>query len=485
MSFPLVFERSKTGRRGYRFPEEESAKKGSSILGERFSRKNDPCLPELSEVDVVRHYTNLSKRNYGVDLGFYPLGSCTMKYNPKINEDTASFRGFSNVHPLQPETTVQGTLSLMHTLLELLCEITGMEWGTLQPFAGAHGEFTGMKLFRAYFDKNNDSKRKNILVPDSAHGTNPASAHISGFSVVEVASNTEGMVDVETLKEHLNDELAGIMLTNPNTLGIFEKDIAEIASLVHEAGGLLYYDGANLNPILGRVRPGDMGFDVVHLNLHKTFSTPHGGGGPGAGPILVGKKLKPFLPVPDIVFKDGEYRWNYDLPDTIGRISGFYGNIAVLVRAFTYILIMGKEGLEKVGEYSVLNANYLKEKLKAYYDLLYPGICKHEFVLSAKSLKSSYGITAIDVAKRLLDFGVHPPTIYFPLIVPEAMMIEPTETESRETLDNFVGILETIYKEASENGELLHEAPHNTPVRRVDEVKAAKQPVLRWSAPGG
>jgi glycine dehydrogenase subunit 2 len=485
MSFPLVFERSKTGRRGYRFPGEESVKESNSVLGEKFSRKQPLGVPELSEVDVVRHYTNLSKRNYGVDLGFYPLGSCTMKYNPKINEDTASFQGFSSIHPLQPESTVQGTLGIMHSLLELLCEITGMEWGTLQPFAGAHGEFTGMKLFRAYFDKKNDADRKNILVPDSAHGTNPASAHISGFSVVEVASNSEGMVDVETLKEHLNDELAGIMLTNPNTLGIFEKDIAEIASLVHEAGGLLYYDGANLNPILGRVRPGDMGFDVVHLNLHKTFSTPHGGGGPGAGPVLVGKKLKPFLPAPDIIFKDGEYRWDYDLPDTIGRISGFYGNIGVLIRAFTYILVMGKEGLEKVGEYSVLNANYLKEKLKAYYDLLYPGICKHEFVLSAKSLKSSYGITAIDVAKRLLDFGVHPPTIYFPLIVPEAMMIEPTETESRETLDNFVGILETIYKEASENGELLHEAPHNTPVRRVDEVKAAKQPVLRWSAPGG
>ncbi len=481
MSTKLIFELNSEGRVGYRFPELDIPSSGiENLIKESVRRETPAALPQVAEIDVIRHYTELASKSFGVDAGFYPLGSCTMKYNPKINEDVAAFGGFTDIHPLQSEDTVQGMLELIYKTTESLCEITGMKWGTLQPFAGAHGEYTGMKLFKAYFKKKGDLKRTKVLVPTSAHGTNPASAHISGFDVEEVQADERGLVSVESLKEHLSDEVAGIMLTNPNTLGLFEKDIVEIAKLVHDAGGLLYYDGANMNAIMGKVRPGDMGFDVIHLNLHKTFSTPHGGGGPGSGPVLVGEKLVPFLPAPDVK-KDGDtYSFDFDLPDSIGRISGFYGNIAVIVKAYAYILAMGSDGLKKASEMAVLNANYLKERLKKTYHLFYDNTCMHEFVLSADTMKEKFGVTALDVAKALLDNGIHPPTIYFPLIVHEAMMIEPTETESKQTLDHFVDVMLDIYKKAEENPEELKNAPVKTPVKRIDEVRAAKQPVLKW-----
>jgi glycine dehydrogenase subunit 2 len=484
-NFPLIFERSRPGRVGYAYPALDVPERpAGELLDPRLLRSTPAPLPEVSEVDVVRHYVNLSRRNYGVDLGFYPLGSCTMKYNPKLNEEVAGLAGFRLLHPLQPERTAQGTLELMHDLLSLLCEVTGMSWGTLQPFAGAHGEFTGLKLFRACFDHRGEPGRRKVLVPDSAHGTNPASARLTGFQVVELKSDSRGLLSAESLRPHLDGSLAGIMLTNPNTLGLFERDIGPIAKLVHEAGGLLYYDGANLNAIVGRVRPGDMGFDVVHLNLHKTFSTPHGGGGPGAGPVLAGETLVPYLPVPDIVRRADGYHLDYNRPRTIGRLSGFYGNVGVLVRAYAYILSMGREGLAQVAERAVLNANYLKEKLKALYPLAYDTLCKHEFVLSARTLKERFGVSALDIAKRLLDFGIHPPTVYFPLIVPEALMVEPTETESRESLDAFVAAMTEIRREMEQEPERLRQAPTRTPVGRIDEILAAKRPVLRWTPEG-
>jgi glycine dehydrogenase subunit 2 len=477
----LIFERSRPGRRGFKIPELDVPEKPlEELIGVSYLREQDTGLPEVSEVDVIRHYTNLSQKNYAVDLGFYPLGSCTMKYNPKINEQTAALPGFAEIHPLQPAHTVQGTLRLMYELTEKLCEITGMEWGTLQPFAGAHGEFTGMKFFRSYFDKRGETQRTKVLVPDSAHGTNPASANIAGFDVEELNSNAKGMVSLEDLREHLDDSVAGIMLTNPNTLGIFEEDIAEIAEEVHKAGGLLYYDGANLNPMMGKCRPGDMGFDIVHLNLHKTFSTPHGGGGPGSGAVMVADKLTPFLPAPTVERKGKEYVLNYDIPDTMGRISGFYGNIGVLVRAYTYILSMGGDGLERVSEMATLNANYLKEKLKDRYLLPYDRICKHEFVFSGKEMKDKYGVNSTDIAKALLEYRIHAPTVHFPLIVDEAMMFEPTETESKESLDNFIAVMREIADLAEHDPESIHEMPTTTPRRRADEVKAAKNPILRW-----
>ncbi len=482
MSNKLIFELSSDGRTGYRFPElDVPAVPLKSSVSSSLLRESKPELPEVSEVDIIRHYNSLSKRNFGVDAGFYPLGSCTMKYNPKINEDVGGFSGFSAIHPLQSEESVQGYLQMLYETIKSLSEITGMKWGTLQPYAGAHGEFTGMKLFKSYFKKKGDTGRTKILVPTSAHGTNPASARISGFQVEEITADERGLVSIENLKEHLSDEVAGIMLTNPNTLGLFEKDIIEIARLVHEAGGLLYYDGANMNAIMGKVRPGDMGFDVIHLNLHKTMSTPHGGGGPGAGPVFVSERLVDFLPAPDIGKEGDNYYFDYDKPDTMGRVAGFYGNMAVLVRAYTYIITMGSDGLQKASEYAVLNANYLKERLKKTYHLYYDTVCMHEFVLSAKKMKEEFGVSALDIAKGLLDYGVHPPTIYFPLIVPEAMMIEPTETESKETLDSFVDAMLEIYKKAKESPEELHEAPLKTAVRRVDEVLAAKQPILKWN----
>ncbi|MFN3411271.1 MAG: aminomethyl-transferring glycine dehydrogenase subunit GcvPB [Exilispira sp.] len=476
----LLIEISREGRIAYNLPETKIPQVSlDSIYPDSLLTKSKRNLPDISEVDVIRHFTELSRKNFGVDIGFYPLGSCTMKYNPKINEETAKLEGFTNIHPFQDESTIQGILELQYRLLSYLAEITGMKWGTLQPFAGAHGEFTGMKLFKAYFDAKGE-KRTKVLVPDSSHGTNPASAHIAGFEIIEIKSDEFGLVSIDEIKKHTGQDLAGLMLTNPNTLGLFEKNIIEIARLIHDAGGLLYYDGANFNAILGKVRPGDMNFDVVHLNLHKTFSTPHGGGGPGAGPIMVNEKLIPFLPVPDIIFENGTYKLFYDKPKSIGRISGFYGNIAVMVRALTYILVMGQKGLVDIAEKAVLNANYLRVKLSKLIKIAYDGICKHEFVLTGKEIKEQYNVSTLDMAKRMLDYGVHPPTIYFPLIVPEALMIEPTETESKDTLDNFISVIEMIVDEAKTNPENLHKAPMNTPVKRLDEVKAAKDPVLKW-----
>ncbi|MBT1280171.1 aminomethyl-transferring glycine dehydrogenase subunit GcvPB [Thermoanaerobacter sp. CM-CNRG TB177] len=477
----LIFELSKEGRKAYTLPKLDVEEKTlEEILPEQMIRKEEIELPEVSEVDIIRHYTLLSNKNYGVDTGFYPLGSCTMKYNPKINEDMASLTGFTALHPYQPVETVQGALKLMYELENMLSEITGMDKFTLQPAAGAHGELTGLMIIKAYHEHRNDKKRKKIIVPDSAHGTNPASATVAGFDVIEIKSTKEGAIDLEALKTVLNEEVAGLMLTNPSTLGLFEENIVEIARLVHEAGGLLYYDGANMNAIMGITRPGDMGFDVVHLNLHKTFSTPHGGGGPGSGPVGVKKELADFLPVPVIEFKDGMYTLNYDRPLSIGKVRSFYGNFNVLVKAYSYILTMGAEGLKRASEMAVLNANYLKEKLKNHYKVAVDKVCMHEFVL-AGLLEKVNDIRTLDVAKRLIDYGFHPPTIYFPLIVEEAIMIEPTETENKETLDAFIEAMIKIAEEAKENPQLLKEAPHNTPVRRVDEVLAARNPVLKWS----
>jgi len=483
MSSKLIFEMSSVGRTGYRFPDlDVPVFPLKDQINPSLLRESVPELPEVSEVDIIRHYNSLSKKNFGVDAGFYPLGSCTMKYNPKINEDVGNFSGFSGIHPLQSEESVQGFLEMLYETTRSLCEITGMKWGTLQPYAGAHGEYAGMKFFKSYFRKKGELNRTKVLVPTSAHGTNPASATIAGFHIEEIPADERGLVSVESLKSHLTDDVAGIMLTNPNTLGLFEKDIIEIARLVHEVGGLLYYDGANMNAIMGKVRPGDMGFDVIHLNLHKTMSTPHGGGGPGSGPVLVSDRLVDFMPTPDVKKNDDGYYFDYNIPDTMGRVAGFYGNMAVLVRAYAYIITMGSDGLKLASEYAVLNANYLKERLKKTYHLYYDTTCMHEFVLSAKKMKEEFGISALDIAKGLLDHGYHPPTIYFPSIVPESIMIEPTETESKETLDGFVDIMLDIYQLAVNDPEKLHEAPLYTAVRRVDEVLAVKQPILKWKA---
>jgi glycine dehydrogenase subunit 2 len=442
-------------------------------------REDELDLPEVSELELIRHYVNLSYKNYSVDKGFYPLGSCTMKYNPKVNEDIANLKDFTDIHPLQNENTVQGALKLMYNLQNMLEEITGMDKVTLQPAAGAHGELTGMMIIRAYFENRGDHKRKKMIVPDSAHGTNPASATTAGFDVVEIKSGKDGLIDIDSLKTVLNYEVAGVMLTNPNTLGLFEKNICEIANLIHDAGGLLYYDGANMNANMGITRPGDMGFDVVHLNLHKTFSTPHGGGGPGSGPVGVKGDLVDFLPVPVVEKVNNKYVLNYDIPNTIGKVRSFYGNFGVMVRAYAYILSMGAEGLKKASEIAVLNANYIKEMLKYNYDLPFDCVCKHEFVFSGIKDKQS-NISTLDIAKRLIDYGFHPPTIYFPLIINNAIMIEPTETESKETLDEFIKVMKSIAKEAKENPELLKIAPQGTYVKRLDEVNAARNPVVKW-----
>ncbi len=476
----LIFEISRPGRTAYSLPECDVPEvPASDFLPENLRRKCDARLPEVSEVDVVRHFTNLSRKNYGVDNGFYPLGSCTMKYNPKINEDLAKLPGFSGVHPLQPVETAQGCLEIIYRLERLLCEITGMDGFTLQPAAGAHGEMTGLMIIKAWHESRGETKRRKIIVPDSAHGTNPASAAVVGFDIVEVKSNERGGVDIESLKSVLDDETAGLMLTNPNTLGLFDENIKTIADLVHEAGGLLYYDGANANAIMGISRPGDMGFDVVHLNLHKTFSTPHGGGGPGAGPVGVKDFLVPFLPVPVVTEKDGAYSLDYDRPQSIGKVKAFYGNFLVAVRAYAYIMTMGPEGLRRASESAVLNANYVMHKLKDYFMLPYDRTCMHEFVLSGQRQKEK-GISTLDMAKRLLDYGFHPPTVYFPLIVREAIMIEPTDTESRETLDSFIEAMISIAKEAEECPEKVKSAPHSTVVSRLDEVKAARNIVVRY-----
>ncbi|MGC8820164.1 MAG: aminomethyl-transferring glycine dehydrogenase subunit GcvPB [Fervidobacterium sp.] len=473
-----IFEKSTVGRKGYELPEYDIPEVECSIPG-HLLRKEKPYLPEVSEVDVVRHYTNLALKNYSVDKGFYPLGSCTMKYNPKINEDMASL--FTRLHPMQPKETIQGAIKLMGHLKELLCEITGTDDMTLQPAAGAHGELTGLLIARAYFeDKGELSKRRKLLVPDSAHGTNPASAAMAGFEVIELKSGPDGCVNLDELKAHLDESVAVIMLTNPNTLGLFEKDILTIAKLAHDVGALLYYDGANLNAIMGRTRPGDMGFDIVHLNLHKTFSTPHGMGGPGSGPIGVKKHLAQFLPVPVIKKSGDKYDLDYTLPKSIGMVRSFYGNFTVMVKAYTYILTMGNKGLKHVSDMAVLNANYLRVKLSKLYKIAYDGICKHEFVIDNGEFAKKTGVKTLDIAKRLLDYGLHAPTVYFPLIVHEAMMIEPTETESKQTLDEFIKAMEEIYQEALENPELVKGAPYTTPVRRLDDVNATKYPVFRF-----
>ncbi|MDQ0256276.1 glycine dehydrogenase subunit 2 [Evansella vedderi] len=477
----LIFEISKEGRIGHSLPELDVPEVDvNDLLPSQFQRTKEPELPEASELQIVRHYTALSNRNHGVDSGFYPLGSCTMKYNPKINEDVARFPGFAHIHPYQAESTIQGALELMYKLQNSLAEITGMDEVTLQPAAGAHGEWTGLMLIRAFHEANGDHHRTKVIVPDSAHGTNPASATVAGFDSVTVRSNEKGLVDLDHLREVVGEDTAALMLTNPNTLGLFEEQIVEMAKIVHDAGGKLYYDGANSNAILGITRPGDMGFDVVHLNLHKTFTTPHGGGGPGSGPVGVKKDLVPYLPKPQVV-KEGEtYRFNYNIPQSIGRVKPYYGNFGINVRAYTYIRTMGPVGLRKVSEYAVLNANYMFRRLEPYFDAPYTQHCKHEFVLSGRRQKK-LGVRTLDIAKRLLDFGYHPPTIYFPLNVEECLMIEPTETESKETLDEFVDAMIQIAKEAEENPEIVQEAPHHTVIDRLDETTAARKPILRYT----
>ena len=456
----LIFELSKEGRTGYSLREPQAR----VCLPEKLARKEAPELPQVSEVDVVRHYTNLSQMNFGVDTGFYPLGSCTMKYNPKINEEIAAMPAFAGVHPLQED--VQGVKEVYEGLDKALAAITGMAHFTFLPCAGAHGELTGLMLMRAYHESRGDHARKKVIVPDSAHGTNPASAAVCGLEVVVVKSKADGLVDVQDLTPLLGDDIAGIMMTNPNTLGLFERDIKEIAELVHGCGGLLYYDGANMNPLLGVVRPGDMGFDIMHLNLHKTFSTPHGGGGPGSGPVGVCNKLVLLL-------------------DSV-HTSGFHGNFGVMLRAYTYILMLGKQNLRLAGKLATLNANYIKESLKDAYNLPVASVCKHEFVFDGLiddgAKEGVQGATTLDVAKRLLDYGFHAPTIYFPMLFHQSLMIEPTETESKETLDGFIEVMHKIAAEAAQDPDILHQAPHNTPIGRPDETLAARQPVLKWEA---
>ncbi|MCM3412465.1 aminomethyl-transferring glycine dehydrogenase subunit GcvPB [Metabacillus litoralis] len=476
----LIFELSREGRVGYSLPELEVDEVSlDELIPSDYIRTEQAELPEVSELDIMRHYTALSKRNHGVDSGFYPLGSCTMKYNPKINENVARIAGLAHIHPLQDESTVQGAMELLFDLQEHLKEITGMDEVTLQPAAGAHGEWTGLMMIRAYHEANNDTKRTKVIVPDSAHGTNPASATVAGFETITVKSDENGLVDLEDLRRVVDDQTAALMLTNPNTLGLFEAHILEMAQIVHDAGGKLYYDGANLNAVLSKARPGDMGFDVVHLNLHKTFTGPHGGGGPGSGPVGVKADLIPYLPKPVLVKTEEGYHFNYNRPQSIGRVKPFYGNFGINVRAYTYIRTMGPDGLKAVTEYAVLNANYMMRRLAPYYDLPFNQHCKHEFVLSGKRQKK-LGVRTLDIAKRLLDFGYHPPTIYFPLNVEECIMIEPTETESKETLDSFIDAMIQIAKEAEETPEIVQEAPHTTVVKRLDETTAARKPILKY-----
>ena len=471
----LIFERGKEGQGSALLPECDVPEFQPDVP----KREKELHLPHVSENELSRHYTELAKQVHGVNDGFYPLGSCTMKYNPKVNEEAASLLGFKKIHPLQPLHTVQGCLEVLKRAEELLCEITGMDSMTMQPAAGAHGEFTGLLLIKAYHDSRKDTKRTKIIVPDSAHGTNPASAAMCGFEVVSVPSGEDGCVDLEKLREAAGEDTAGLMLTNPNTVGLFDKNILEITSVIHQAGGLVYYDGANLNAVMGVVRPGDMGFDVVHLNLHKTFSTPHGGGGPGSGPVGCKAFLKEFLPgYQETCTEEG---LTFVKPEqSVGDVKAFYGNFLVVVKALAYILTLGKEGIPEAAKNAVLNANYMMEKLKDIYPMAYSETCMHEFVMSLEKMKHDIDVSAMDVAKALLDYGIHPPTMYFPLIVHEALMIEPTETESRETLDEVIAVFREIYEKAQKNPEEMHEAPVGTYVRRLDEVRAARKPVLRY-----
>lgn len=477
----IIFEISRPGRTGYNLPDlDVEDTKIDSLIPSDYLNKEELDMPELSEVDVVRHYTNLSIKNYGLDNGMYPLGSCTMKYNPKINEEIANLSGFKNLHPYQGDGCTQGALKLMYDLAESLAEISGMDAATLQPAAGAHGELTGVLLIRAYHQARGDMNRDKIIIPDSAHGTNPATCSMGGFTPIEIKSDANGLVDLEALEAAMTEEVAGLMLTNPNTLGLFDKNIEKIAEIVHKKGGLLYYDGANMNAVMGHSRPGDMGFDVVHFNTHKTFSTPHGGGGPGAGPVGCKKELIPYLPKPVIAKNGDKYFLDYNRPESIGKVKDFYGHFAILVRAYTYILTMGSDGLRKASTNAVLNANYLLSLLKENYNVPYDTICMHEFVLGGLK-NADAGVTTLDVAKGLIDRGFHPPTVYFPLIVHEALMIEPTETESKETLDAYAAALNDIAKQAKENPEDLLNAPLTTKVCRPDETLAARKPVLVYT----
>ncbi len=478
---PLIFEVSSPGRKAYSLPELEVPQEPvENLLPKGELRATLPELPEVAEIDLVRHFTRMSQLNHGVDIGFYPLGSCTMKYNPKVNEEIANLPGFTDIHPYSPESLVQGALELMYKLQRYLADIAGMEEVSLQPAAGAHGELAGIRIIQAYHQFRNDTARTKILVPDASHGTNPASGVLGGFEAVTIPSDSRGGVDIQALEKVTDETVAGLMLTNPNTLGLFDENIEKIEQIVHGAGGLLYYDGANANAILGISRPGDMGFDVLHFNLHKTFATPHGGGGPGSGPVAVKKLLSPFLPTPVVEYDGKSYRLDYDRPLTIGQMRSFYGNFLVMVKAYAYIVSLGPLGLKKVSEDAVLNANYILRRITGHYDLPYDRHCKHEFVVSPQRIKKDTGVTTMDISKRLLDYGVHPPTNYFPLIVDEAIMIEPTETESKETLDMFADALIEIAKEAYENPENLKSAPHTTVVGRLDEAMAAKKPRLRW-----
>ncbi len=474
---PLIFEISSPGKTAFRLPPLDVPENPRALEGLPL-REDIEGFPEVSETEVTRHFTRLSQMNYCVDFGFYPLGSCTMKYNPKINEKVASLGSLIDIHPLAPESLVQGNLELMKTLEKLLCEITGMDAVTLQPAAGAHGELTGMMLIRAYHQAHGNP-RKYVLIPDSAHGTNPSSAHICGYVVKEIKSNERGTISLEELEKEMTEEVAALMVTNPNTLGVFESDICRIADIVHAKGGFVYMDGANLNALAGITRPGDMKVDVLHLNLHKTFSTPHGGGGPGSGPVAVKKILEPYLPVPVIEEKDGRYHLNYNRPQSIGRVKSFYGHFQVMLKALAYILTLGPAGLREMTEIAVLNSNYIRKSLEGIYHLKYDAPTLHECVFSDKYQKE-FGVSNLDICKRLLDYGLHPPTMSFPLIVHGALMIEPTETESRRDLDLFIEAMKAIDREARENPELLRTAPHITYVRRLDEVQAARNPVLRW-----
>ena len=474
----LLFERSHPGRRCTILP---ACDVPTCEIDPALCREQAPHLPQMSENELSRHYTELAKQTYGVNDGFYPLGSCTMKYNPKVNDQIAALPGFASIHPLQPEETVQGCLEALDLAAQYLCEITGMNDMTFQPAAGAHGELTGLMLIKKYHQENGHEGRVNILVPDSAHGTNPASATMAGLHVVSIPSLPNGCVDIEALRQAADEHTAGLMLTNPNTVGLFDPNIAEITEIVHKAGGLCYYDGANLNAIMGIVRPGDTGFDVVHLNLHKTFSTPHGGGGPGSGAVGCKDFLKPFLPSPTLTHDESGYHLHRDNPQSIGAVKSFYGNFLVVVRALCYLLSLGKEGVPEASQNAVLNCNYMMSHLKDLYDIAFDTGCMHEFVMTLENLKKEKGVTAMDIAKALLDNGIHPPTMYFPLIVEEALMVEPTETETRETLDHAIEVFRSIYTQAQEHPEQMHELPLHTPVRRLDEVGAARNPRLRYT----
>ena len=476
-----LMDRSVPGRIGTTLPPRDVPEHDLPRIG---LLRDDLDFPEVSEGELVRYFSQLSQLNFSIDTNFYPLGSCTMKYNPKLHDEVASLPGFSQIHPRQPDSTVQGALKLMYRLQGYLAEITGMAGTALTPMAGAEGELAGMLMTRAYHLARGDTGRDKVLIPDSAHGTNPASATMAGFQVVTLPSDSNGNTDLDSLHRSADDHLAGVMLTLPSTLGLFDANILDVCRIVHNAGGLVYGDGANLNALLGRVKLGDLGFDVVHSNLHKTFSTPHGGGGPGAGPVMVGERLLPFLPAPvveRVEAEDGEESYTLVYaPHSIGRLDAFQGNFGVLVRAYAYIRLLGDAGIARISEDAVLNANYILRQLKGVYDLPYDRTCMHEVVFSARNLRRAYGVTAMDVAKRLIDYGIHPPTMYFPLIVDEALMIEPTETESRETLEHFIQVMKAIAQEARDNPELLHDAPHDTPNTRLDEARAARRPDLRW-----